>query len=57
MAERAMAEKAPFSRSIVLENNSSAITATCEQVVSELQAGDFDQDLIFGVHLSHGWIS
>ena len=47
-----MAEKAPFSRSIVLENNSSAITATCQQVVAELQAGDFDQDLIFSVHLS-----
>jgi len=47
-----MAQKALFNRSMVLENNASAITATCEQVVSELEKGNFDRDSIFGIHLS-----
>jgi len=47
-----MAKKAPISRSMILENSPSVIMATCEQVVSELKANGFDEDSIFGVHLS-----
>jgi len=44
--------KAPINRSIVVESTPSAIAEQCKWILSKLEAYDFGQDDIFGVHLA-----
>jgi len=47
-----MVSKAPINRSIVVESTPSAIVEQCKWILSKLEAYDFGQDDIFGVHLA-----
>lgn len=47
-----MASKAPINCSVVLESKPSAIVDVCKQIMSKLEANNFDKDDIFAVHLT-----
>ncbi|MFH1718836.1 MAG: ATP-binding protein [Planctomycetota bacterium] len=47
-----MASKAPINCSIVVESKPSAVVDVCKQIMSRLEANNFDKDDIFAVHLT-----
>lgn len=47
-----MVSEAPIRRSIVVESVPSAIVGVCRQILSELEANNFDDEDVFAVHLA-----